>query len=184
VGYDRMFTLFRGISCYLSAMRWIALLCFLGALPVSAESPTERWSRDVSYRDGETLDDYSRDRCKLDIYAPAEGRDLPVVVWIHGGGLRGGKKKVPEALRGQGLVVVAPNYRLHPKVKAPAYIEDVAAAVAWTFENIGSYGGSSEKIVVSGHSAGGYLASMVGLDKRWLAKHEIDADRIAGLAPL
>ncbi len=36
---------------------------------------------------------------------------------------------------------------------------------------------------MSGHSAGGYLASMVGLDKRWLARHGVDADQIAGLIP-
>ena len=38
-------------------------------------------------------------------------------------------------------------------------------------------------VFVAGHSAGGYLASMVGLDKRWLQKHEIDANQIAGLIP-
>ncbi len=83
----------------------------------------------------------------------------------------------------QGIAVVAVNYRLHPKVKSPAYIEDAAAAVAWTFRNIEKYGGSSHLIFVSGHSAGGYLTSMIGLDKRWLAEHEIDADKIAGLIP-
>ena len=50
--------------------------------------------------------------------------------------------------------MVAVNYRLHPKVKAPAYIEDAAAAVAWTFKNIETYGGSPKRIYVSGHSAG------------------------------
>ena len=45
------------------------------------------------------------------------------------------------------------------------------------------YGGSPKHIYVSGHSAGGYLTSMVGLDKRWLAAHKIDANDIAGLIP-
>ena len=43
--------------------------------------------------------------------------------------------------------------------------KDAAAAVAWVFNNIEDYGGRSELIFVSGHSAGGYLASMLGLDK-------------------
>ena len=51
------------------------------------------------------------------------------------------------------------------------------------FKNIKKYGGSPKHIYVSGHSAGGYLTSMVGLDKRWLAAHKIDANAIAGLIP-
>jgi len=79
---------------------------------------------------------------------------------------------------------VAVNYRLSPRVTAPAYLEDSAAAVAWVFQNIAKFGGDPDKIFVSGSSAGGYLASMLGLDKSWLAAHNIDADRIAGLIPL
>ncbi|MEI6326404.1 MAG: alpha/beta hydrolase fold domain-containing protein, partial [Gemmataceae bacterium] len=85
---------------------------------------------------------------------------------------------------GKGIAVVAVNYRLSPKAKAPAYIEDAAAAVAWTFRNIAKYGGSPKKVFVSGHSAGGYLTAMVGLDKKWLAAHGMDANDIAGLIPL
>ncbi len=50
-------------------------------------------------------------------------------------------------------------------------------------KNINNFGGDSSLIFISGHSAGGYLASMVGIDKRWLEKHDIDADNIAGLIP-
>src|SRR5690606_9940951 len=92
-------------------------------------------------------------------------------------------KHISEKLKNKGIAVVAVNYRLNPKVNCPAYIEDAAAAVAWTFKHIAEFGGDPEKIVVSGHSAGGYLASMVGLDKQWLAKYEIDANRIAMLIP-
>ncbi|MCP4511270.1 MAG: prolyl oligopeptidase family serine peptidase, partial [Fuerstiella sp.] len=48
---------------------------------------------------------------------------------------------------------------------------------------IQNYGGSAKRVFVSGHSAGGYLTSMIGLDKRWLAPYGIDADQIAGLIP-
>ena len=44
-------------------------------------------------------------------------------------------------------------------------------------------GGDPKKIFVAGHSAGGYLTSMVGMDKKYLAKHNIDANKIAGLIP-
>lgn len=45
------------------------------------------------------------------------------------------------------------------------------------------YRGNSSLIFLSGHSAGGYLASMVGLDKKWLAQYNVDANNIAGIIP-
>ncbi len=117
------------------------------------------------------------------MYYPKDKKDFPTVVWFHGGGLTGGNKHIPEALKEEGICVVAVNYRLYPKVKSPVYIEDAAAAVAWVFNNINDYGGDPSLIFISGHSAGGYLTMMVGLDKRWLKSNDIDANRIAGLIP-
>lgn len=117
----------------------------------------------------------------MDLYIPEGQAGFPTVVWFHGGGLTEGVRAIPAELKGKGFAVVAPGYRLNPTVKAPAYIEDAAAAVAWVFENIGKYGGDPKKIVLSGHSAGAYLAAMVGLDKKYLAAHGIDANALAGL---
>lgn len=142
-----------------------------------------RLAEDIAYRTGSDATDYMKSRCKLDVYYPADKQDFATIVWFHGGGLKAGNRRVPKELKEKGVAVVAVNYRLHPKVKAPAYIEDAAASVAWTFRNIEKYGGSAKRIFVSGHSAGGYLTSMVGLDKRWLATHDIDADKLAGLIP-
>ncbi|MFC1817364.1 alpha/beta hydrolase, partial [Thermodesulfobacteriota bacterium] len=119
-----------------------------------------------------------------DLYYPVRLPKFPTVVWFHGGGLVEGERYIPHLLRNQKMAVVAVNYRLHPEVTCPAYIEDAAAAVAWVFKNIHKYGGNPDRIFISGHSAGGYLTSMVGLDKSWLAQHNIDADRIAGLIPV
>ena len=172
---------------------WLLLALFVSlsarsSLAQSARDETSgdgkyRTVTDVFYRTGEGLTDYMKERCRLDVYYPTDAKDFSTVVWFHGGGLKGGKRSIPKQLKEQGVAVVAVNYRLHPKVKAPAYIEDAAASVAWTIRNIEKYGGSSKRVFVSGHSAGGYLTSMVGLDKRWLAAHEIDADEIAGLIP-
>ena len=137
----------------------------------------------LSYRLDSEPDVYARERCKLDVYHPVGASAAPTVVWFHGGGLTGGNRSVPSALKGQGITVVAADYRLSPKAKAPAYIEDAAAAVAWTFKNIARYGGDTNRIFLSGHSAGGYLASLVTLDRRWLAVHSVDPDRLAGLVP-
>ncbi len=128
-------------------------------------------------------DEYIKERCVLDLYYPDNKVGFPTVIWFHGGGLSAGNKSIPPELEEQGMAVVAVNYRLYPKVKAPVYIEDAAASVAWVFNHIEEYGGDPDLIFISGHSAGGYLCSMVGLDKRWLKKHEIDANRIAGLIP-
>lgn len=112
--------------------------------------------QDVPYRCGvSSKDPYVRERCVLDLHYPVNAKNYPTVVWFHGGGLKGGNKNVPTALKGKGIAVVAPNYRLHPKVKSPTYIEDAAAAVAWVFKNIGKYGGDPSLVFVSGHSAGG-----------------------------
>lgn len=126
---------------------------------------------------------YVNERCVLDVYYPKNKKAFATVVWFHGGGLTGGSKELPAALKGKGICVVGVNYRLYPKAKAPEYIEDAAAAVSWVFNNIASLGGDTSLIFVSGHSAGGYLTAMVGLDKSWLNKYNIDANRIAGLIP-
>lgn len=130
-----------------------------------------------------TNNTYIKERCVLDLYYPTNQKAFATVVWFHGGGLTSGNKEIPRALTKQGIAVVGVNYRLYPKVKAPTYIEDAAAAVAWVFKNIETYGGDASKIFISGHSAGGYLASMVGLDKSYLAVHNINADNIAGIIP-
>lgn len=129
-------------------------------------------------------DTYINERCVLDIYFPQNSAKFATIVWFHGGGLVEGNKEIPEALMGKGLCVVGVNYRLYPKVKAPLYINDAAAAVSWVFKNINSYGGDSTLIFVSGHSAGGYLTTMIGLDKLYLFRHNIDANKIAGLISL
>ena len=139
--------------------------------------------RDISYRSGDQLSDYTKERCRLDLVHPIGLKDFPTVVWFHGGGLKAGSRSVPTGLQKKGLAVVAVNYRLHPQVSAPTYIEDAAASVAWTLTHIAEYGGDPKRVFVSGHSAGGYLTSMIGYDKRWLVKHGVDADDLAGLIP-
>ena len=147
----------------------------------AAGAADDQIRQNIPYRD--EADSYSREMCVLDIYHPKTEEKLPVVIWFHGGGLTSGTKYLPGELRDQGICIVAPNYRLSPRVKAATCIEDAAVAVAWVFKNIEQYGGDPDKIFISGHSAGGYLASMVGLDKSWLKTHGIDANRVAGLIP-
>jgi len=129
-------------------------------------------------------DNYIKEQCVLDIYKPIGKTNAPVIVWYHGGGLTGGTKAIPKELLDYGYLIVSVEYRLSPKAKAPAYIEDAAASTAWVFQNIAKYNGNVKQIFLSGHSAGGYLDLMIGLENKWLAKHGISTDSIAGLVPL
>jgi acetyl esterase/lipase len=129
------------------------------------------------------IDEYMNEKCRLEFYYPQNQSDYSTVVWFHGGGLKAGINTIPEELKNHKIAIASVRYRLYPKISSPTYIEDAAAAVAWVFKNIQKYGGDPNKIFVSGHSAGGYLASMIGLDKKWLAKHNVDANDIAGLIP-
>jgi len=129
-------------------------------------------------------DSYIRERCVLDIYYPQNVKGFSTVMWLHGGGLTAGNKEFPGALKDKNICIVAVNYRLSPRVKVKECIEDAAVATAWVFNHISEFGGDPSLIFLSGHSAGGYLSLMIGLDKNWLKPFNIDANRIAGLIPL
>jgi acetyl esterase/lipase len=139
----------------------------------------------ILYRDPSEspITEYMKERCLLDLYFPRNNARFATIVWFHGGGLKAGNKFIPERLKNQGVAVVAVNYRFSPKASCPDYILDAAAAVAWVFKNIEKYGGDPDLIIVSGHSAGGYLTNMVGLDKSYLKVYDIDANSIASLVP-
>ena len=156
----------------------LLLLC----LAISgATAQTYRQVNNVSYT--KKTDAYSAERLKLDIYYPEGQTGCPVVVWFHGGGLEAGSKEIPAKLKEKGYVVVGANYRLLPKVTAKETIDDAAEAVAWVFNHIGEYGGDVKKIVVTGHSAGGYLSMMLCLNKAWLQAYGIDADQVMMYVP-
>lgn len=162
---------------------WMIFMTFM-VLNVNAQksiSSDEVITSNIQYKNGK--DTYIKERCKLDICYDKRKKNSPVVVWYHGGGLTSGQKEIPELLKKQGFVVVSVNYRLLPKVKTDECLDDCAAALAWVFQNISQYGGDAKKIFVSGHSAGGYITTMLGLDKTWLSRYGVDANNIAGLIP-
>ncbi len=172
----------------LFTLRYLSIAAFLVLnlqLLTAQQETSYLLKEDIPYYSEEVQkqNEYIAERCKLDIYYPENLKNYTTVVWFHGGGITSGNKSIPEKLMEKGIAVVAVNYRLSPRAHCPEYIEDAAAAVAWTFKNIEKHGGDHNKIVVSGHSAGGYLTSMVGLDKKWLLNHDINGDNIAMLIP-
>lgn len=136
----------------------------------------------ISYVD-ETASDYAKEQCKLDIHYPISGENKPVVLWFHGGGLTGGKKEIPTFLKEKGLVVVGVGYRFAPNVKVEDIIRDAAKATSFVIKNAGKYRGDTNNVFISGHSAGGYLALMITLNKAYLEAEGLDADKLAGIIP-
>ncbi len=109
----------------------------------------------------------------IDVYAPRGARAAPVVVFWYGGGFVSGRREqyrfVGAALAERGLVAILPDYDVYPPAVFPAFVTDAALAVRWASLHAAEYGGDPKKIFLMGHSAGGYLASMVALDRRYLA---------------
>lgn len=109
---------------------------------------------------------------KTDVYTPSNAANAPVVVFFYGGRWSEGDKHLYEfvgaALAKQGFVAVIPNYRLYPKVRFPAFVQDSAKAVRWARDNAARYGGDANRLFVMGHSAGAYNAAMLATDESYL----------------
>lgn len=147
-----------------------------------AQNGNYELKENISYA-ASNADAYSKERCQIDVYYPKDKKDFVTVVWFHGGGLTGGEKEIPAYLKDKGIAVVGVGYRLSPNAKVEDIIKDAAKAVSWTFNHIGEFGGSNQKIVLSGHSAGGYLNLMLALNPRYLKEEGIDADKLFGVVP-
>ncbi len=148
----------------------------------------------IAYYSDEQLkdaEDYQKTQCKLDILYPKTSQTpYATIIWFHGGGLTGGQKYFPSALKNlkafkEGkLAIVAVGYRLSPKVAFPGFIEDAAASTTWVLRHIGEYGGDPSHVFVSGGSAGGYLTAMIGTYPKWLEACGGSRDELAGLIPV
>jgi acetyl esterase/lipase len=145
---------------------------------------------DIAYKSGDKLSAYEKERCKLDVYLPVGKKNFATLVWFHGGGITKGSKDsehtpaIARSLASGGIAVVNVNYRLSPKATYPAYVEDGAAAFAWTLSHIAEHGGDVNRVFIGGHSAGGYLTLLVGLDAHYLKDLGIELSSIAGLIPI
>lgn len=104
----------------------------------------------------------------LDVYYPnSTNSPLPVIIDIHGGGWMYGKKHINKyycmKLSERGYVVVNINYSLVPDVNVEAQLNECQNALLWVKNNISNYFGNTEKIFLTGDSAGGFLAAYSSL---------------------
>lgn len=138
--------------------------------------------KDVAYAEP------AAERQVLDIYAPKEAKNLPVVFWIHGGGWQAGDKSQvqlkPQAFVDKQMVFVSTNYRLLPNVEMGTIIRDIAKSVRWVHEHIAEYGGDPKRMLVMGHSAGAQLAAIVCTDDRYLKAEGLDFSILKGCVPV
>jgi len=125
---------------------------------------------------------------KLDLFLPKGEKDFPVVLFVHGGTwTRGDKNRfgvyssLGSLFARHGIGAVVTNYRLSPDVQHPEHVKDVARAFAWTYRNIGKYGGRKDEIFVCGHSAGGHLVSLLATDETYLKAEGLNTKAIKGV---
>jgi arylformamidase len=158
---------------------------FLSLLAASAVAPVahpQDIKRDIPYATP------ALERQVLDIYAPKEAKNLPVVFWIHGGGWQAGDKssvqEKPKAFVERGFVFVSTNYRLLPNVEMLTIFRDVAKSLGWVHQHIGEYGGDPNRIFVMGHSAGAQLAALLCIDDRYLKAEGVPFSVLKGCVPV
>ena len=106
---------------------------------------------------------------KLDFYRPAQAQGpLPTAIFMHGGGYRIGSRKEASVLNlmpyiQMGWNAVNIEYRASGIALAPAAVEDARCALRWVVRNAKEYNVDTDRIVVTGQSAGAHLALMAGL---------------------
>jgi len=152
---------------------------------MSAHDPT--LLRDISYgnAEGENL--------LLDAHVPEGKGPFPVAILIHGGGWSGGDKI--GTLKSGSSADITPwfaplskadftwfsiNYRLAPKHRWPACLQDVQTAIRWVKAHASDFKGDPKRIVLIGHSAGGQLACLAGM----LANNDTSVQAVIGFAPV
>ena len=148
-----------------------AVFLFAACAPVAflnTITPSGSYSlaKNVSYGEG--------DRQALDIYeADKPKAGAPTLVFIHGGSWADGNKNlykfVGEAFASEGYTIAIPNSRVYPNVIYPAFVEDTAAAIAFTAKKY-----PERPILLIGHSAGAYNAMMVTVNPSYLKAQGID----------
>ena len=169
----------RGALCIGPALLAVA---FLGGTALAGEV-----KRDLEYgRVGE-------ERLLLDVHVPAGAGPFPVAILVHGGGWVGGDKGGSDRpgngaditpwfapLTQADFVWFSINYRLAPKHRWPACIEDVQTAIRWVKAHVGEFKGDPARIALLGHSAGGHLVTMLAT----MSKPDTRVQAVVGFAPV
>ena len=146
-----------GLLGLFSSVAWCA---FSAGQGVPAAQQPVVVQRNIPYADP------AHERQVLDVVAPKDAKNLPVVFWIHGGGWQGGDKSEvygkPQAFIDRRFVFVSTNYRLLPSVDMATIVRDIAKSIRWVHDHIAEHGGDPSRLFIMGHSAGAQLAAAPG----------------------
>jgi arylformamidase len=164
-----------------------AIMLVLAATALAGHSQTggdvgQQVHHDIAYAEPKN------ERQMLDVYAPAEGKNRPVIFWIHGGGWQKGDKSEmhtkPQAFVEKGFVFATTNYRFIPHVTMQQIAGDVAKSIRWVHDHARQFGGDPETIFVMGWSAGAQLAALICTDDRYLKTEGLSLSIIKGCVPV
>ena len=158
------------------------LSLLLALITMASVADAQTIKRDIPYAEPAV------ERQVLDIFAPKDAKNLPVVFWIHGGGWQTGDKSdvnvKPQAFMDRGFVFVSTNYRLLPHVDMGTLVRDVAKSVGWVHQHISDFGGDPGRIFIMGHSAGAQLAALLCTDERYLKAEGVSFSALRGCVPV
>jgi acetyl esterase/lipase len=169
----------------------LSLLLSLGVLPAllgdtdaveAADEPGVSVRKDLAYYSGEGADAV---RHRLDLYLPEGKKDVPMILFIHGGAWRSGSKELYAPLARtfvqRGIGVAVANYRLSPGVQHPEHLRDVARAFAWVAAHAKEHGADPSRLYLMGHSAGAHLVALLALDPRYLQAERLTSAAVRGV---
>jgi arylformamidase len=107
---------------------------------------------------------------RYDVFAPPAASNAPILIFWHGGGWTNGYREyvhfMAKHVCALGIILIAPSYRLVATHKLPAAYQDALACLAHVHAQAREFGGDAGRIVLSGHSAGGHLASLLTLRRQ------------------
>ena len=122
---------------------------------------------------------------QFDLYVPQTecGKDMPLLIYFHGGGLESGDKaddrNMYRELASGGILVASANYRMYPQVGFPVFIEDAAHAVVESLKQAKDYA-EYGPVWIGGISAGGYLSMMLHFVPAYLERNGVEENGITG----
>ncbi|HEY0107829.1 MAG TPA: alpha/beta hydrolase [Rhizomicrobium sp.] len=128
-------------------------------------------------------------RQRMDIFVPhGLAGPAPVLLFFYGGSWQSGSKSFyrafGQAFAAQGIVTAVADYRLYPEIRYPAFLEDGALAVRSLRARASALGGDPARLFVSGHSAGAYIAAMLGVNASYLKAVGLSPDALRGVIGL
>ncbi len=154
----------------------------LVAVALLSEARAQDVQRNIPYAEP------AHERQVLDVYAPPNAKNLPVVFWIHGGGWQTGDKtsvqRKPQSFMDKGFVFVSTNYRLLPSVDMATLVRDIAKSIRWVHDHIAEHGGDPKRLLIMGHSPGAQLAALICTDARYLKAEGLSLAITQGCVPV